>query len=826
MAWLADVMNHFKRSNLTPLREEGRAALREGRLADAVTALRKHLRLRPRDAHSWLRLGNALKDLGLYDDADTAFRRSCALRPRSAEAWRDRGRLMKLLAQDEQAAIYFQRSFALNGDVEAGRELLRLAPDMMVGSGVRPVAGCVDGVMGGVVFGWAVDPSDPSAPAEIEVLQGEVQVGVGQTSLPRMDVAAAGLAAENSGFRIKLGSAYRADHGPLVVRLAVSKEQLANSPYKVAGRDEVSAWLERWRSVDDARLADLRKTYDGETEGLLLSIIMPVYNPPLAWLQEAIDSVLAQVCTRWELICVDDASPNPDVLALLTAYSQKDSRIRVISMPSNGGISRSTNAGLEDAGGEFVAFMDHDDALEPEAVYRVLDAAKHGCDLIYSDEVICGQVLDEVIDIVVRPAFSYDYYISHPYFVHFVAVRTDLARSVDGLDVDMSISMDVDFILRVIEGSHAIAHVPSPLYRWRTHPNSVGHEKVDAVMAATRGSLERHHRRLGLNVVVKDGPTFNTFRHEYSCDNASVLVIVPTKDRLDLIKPCVESILSTTSADVLIVDHESTDPNVLEYFDGLSDRVKFQAFSGPFNFSTMNNNAVDQFGGEYDLFLFANNDLEAIEPGWLEHMAGLCLRGDVGAVGALLLYKGDTVQHGGVVLGVGGPAEHVYKNAPFNIGGSRNPGHISGLVSVRDYMAVTGACLMMRADVFHRVGGFDDLLAIGFNDIDLCLRVREAGFKVLFDGHAVLHHYESATRSKSKQLRHPEDTSLMADRWVSLLARPDPYFSPLFGREAPANQAIVKPIDPYEPIRLWRRPAATSVTQGRARRVAPPVIVM
>ena len=619
-----------------------------------------------------------------------------------------------------------------------------------------------------------------------------------------------------------LNEAYRADRGRVVARLARSGAELSNSPYQPDEDDSISKWLGRWSGLTEDRRGELRRLFDVETDGLTLSIVMPVYNPPIAWLREALDSVLGQICTRWELICVDDASSDPEVGRLLSAYALRDPRVRIVTMSSNAGISSSTNAGLQVATGSYVAFMDHDDALEPEAVYRVLDAARHGCDLIYSDEVITGQALDEIIQVVARPSFSYDYYISHPYFVHLVAVEKTLACDIGGLDSDMAISMDVDFVLRVIERARSIAHIPVPLYRWRTHAQSVGHAKMDAVMAATRAALQRHHERTGRQAVVSDGPVFNTFRHDAPPTSARTLIVVPTKDRLDLVRPCVDSLLATTTADILVVDHESSDPDVLSYFATLPDRVRVQRFVGPFNYSKINNEAIKAFGNGYDLFLFANNDIEAIETGWLEHMAGLCMREEVGAVGALLLYGDGSVQHGGVVLGVGGPAEHVYKNAPHMLGAQRNPGYISGLVTARDYMAVTGACLMMRADVFRQIEGFDELLVVGFNDIDLCLRVRELGLSVLFDGHAVLHHHESATRIKSQQLRHPEDTDLMSHRWADVLAFPDPFFSPMFGTKAPAAHVIVTAIDPFAPIRIWRREAGIG-RPSRARRVAPPV---
>lgn len=822
--WLARGGSFLRKSNDTRFREEGRAALREGRVDDAIASFSRHLKIRPKDAQSWVRLGFAYRDAGLYEEAEDAYANACRIRPRSAHAWLHRGHLAKFSGDQERASSFFRRSFELDGNAEAGRELLRLRTSSEPASSDSLLTGCVDGIIANTVFGWAVDPERPNEPVEIEFIQAGVIVGEGLTSLPRPDVHAAGYGATNAGFRIAMAAAYQSDRGPVTARLTRSKRQLINSPYQPVEDDHVSTWLKRWDGLDGEQLLELRQLFDRETEGHLLSIIMPVYNPPIDWLKQALDSVVGQFCGRWELICVDDASPNLDVGSTLADYASRDDRIRVVTMRENSGISEATNAGLRAASGSYVAFMDHDDAIEPEAVYRVLESAREGHDLIYSDEVLTGADLYDVVEILPRPAFSYDYYISHPYFVHFVAVKRSLAERVGGLDAAMTISMDVDFVLRVIERADSVAHIPVPLYRWRTHGNSVGHARLDSVMAATRAALERHHERTGASASVSDGLTFNTFRHDFGFDGRA-LVVIPTKDRLDLIQPCVDSLLETTAADILIVDHESTDDEVLEYFSRLPDRVRIQTYSGPFNFSKMNNQAVTSFGAGYDVFLFANNDLEAIEAGWLEHMGGLCMRADVGAVGALLLYRDGSIQHGGVVLNVGGPAEHVYKNAPSRLGATRHPGHISGLVCVRDFMAVTGACLMVRADVFHHVGGFDPLLAVGFNDIDLCLRIRESGHKVLFDGHAMLYHYESATRMKSKQLRHPEDTALMAARWADLLARPDPYYSPLFGDKAPAAHVIAHKIDPFAAARIFGQRMPLTVERG-ARRVPPSVTVM
>ncbi len=811
--WIFELGRRLQRSNKTPFREQGRAAAAERRWPEAIAAYERHLGLRPRDGQTWLRLANLLKDSGRFLEAETAYIKACNVMPRAPDAWLNRGHLAKLEGRVPDALGHYRRSFALNGSAAAGREIQMLGGEAVSVGPASDIVGAIDNMVGRTISGWAVDPGNRDVAAEVEFFQAGQRIAEARADLSRVDVLAAGFGTSLAGFRVKLGGAYKSGAGPITARLASSGRMLCNSPYWPEAVDSVGRWLERWNDVE---VESIRARFDFETDGQLLSIIMPVYDPPIEWLSEAIESVVNQYCGRWELICVDDASGNPDVMRTLGEYASKDSRIKIVSLPVNGGISKATNAGLCVASGSYVAFMDHDDALEPEAVYRILGEGRGGPDLIYSDEIVTGLDIGDVRDVVARPAFSYDYYISHPYFVHFVAVRAELARDIGGLDVDMSISMDVDFVLRVIERADRIAHVPVPLYRWRTHVGSTGHAKVGSVMDATRNALQRHHDRMNSRAVVTNGKTFNTFRTDYVDAGGRVLVVIPTKNRIDLIKPCVESVLSTTddNVDIVIVDHESSDPEVIDYLRVVRDRVKVMPFAGIFNFSRMNNLAVERYGEGYDFYLFLNNDVEALSGGWLDHMRGLCRRPDVGVVGALLLYADDRVQHGGVVMGVGGPAEHAYKGEPYALGGAVNAGYLSGLVSVRDYMAVTGACMLVRADVFHALHGFDEFLSVGFNDVDLCLRARDMNFKVLFDGHAVLYHYESATRSLSKQLAHPQDTQLMLSRWDALLSRPDPYYSPLFGRGEPALFAVVEPIDIFAQANLWER--RQSAASGRA----------
>lgn len=815
--WLERARRGLRGSIASPYREEGRAAAAQRKWHEAETAYRRHLELKPRDGQTWLRLANVLKDSGKYVEAEAVYAVACDKLPRSADAWLNRGHLAKIQGRVEDARNHYLRSFSLNGGSAAGREVRSLSEGASPQNFASSVVGSVDGMVGRTVSGWAIDPKRPDQSAKVQFLQNGVVIGEAITNLARADVLAAGFGNAKSGFRTSLGAAYKPDAGPVTVRLACSHKQLMNSPYQPSDQSSISRWLDRWVGVSPNKLSEVKLQHTAETHGVILSIVMPIYNPPVRWLKEAIESVISQTSGNWELICVDDASLGKEIPEVLERYAALDPRIKAIRLYENQGISKATNVGIEAAKGAYVAFMDHDDYLEPEAVFRMLEASRSRADLIYSDEVIVGEDLDDIIEIVARPAFSYDFYVSHPYFVHLVAVRVELARKVGGFDPTMAISMDVDFMLRVIEQAQAVAHVPVPLYRWRTHARSVGHVRQEAVMSSTREALKRHHDRMGVSAQVVNGKTFNTYRTDYHDDGGRVLAVIPTKNRLDLLKPCIDSILSAVGeeVDILVIDHESDEVDIKEFLASPPERVRVMPYSGEFNFSRMNNTATARYGRGYDFFLFLNNDVEAIEAGWLEHMRGICQRTDVGAVGALLLYGDDHIQHGGVVLGVGGPAEHVHKGEAYRLEEHINPGYISDLVSVRDYMAVTGACLMVRANVFRLVNGFDELLKIGFNDIDLCLRIREQGYKVLFDGHAVLYHHESATRSSSKQIAHPDDTALMSSRWADLLARGDPFFSPLFGRQAPACNVITEDIDILAPARLWRR---RSPAKGRRPR--------
>jgi GT2 family glycosyltransferase len=472
------------------------------------------------------------------------------------------------------------------------------------------------------------------------------------------------------------------------------------------------------------------------------------------------------------------------VREVLARYAASDPRVRVLSSPHNVGVTRATNFGLRAARHPYVTFLDHDDYLEPDAVWQLIRAARlTNADLLYGDEVLTDENLRGVLEFRLRPAFSHDFYLSHPYFVHPICVRTDLARQIGGWDETMPISADVDFVLRMIEASRRVAHIPAVLYRWRTHATSSGHAKQDSVMAATIGALQRHLDRLGRGARVSEGPWFNQFRIDWPRSEGKILIVIPTKNGRKLLQAAVDSIERTAGdADyrLVVIDHESDDPDTIAYLRDIATRHTIMPYSGEFNFSRMNNQAVKRHGDGCAFILFLNNDIEATQTGWLDRLRALANRPEVGAVGALLMYVDRRVQHAGVVLGFNNSADHALRlqEVFLNDSGRRNLGYNCGLTSVRDYSAVTAACVMMRTSIFNQVRGFDEKFGIGFNDTDLCLRIGAAGYKILYDGYTMLYHYESATRSQTKQVFHPADTKRMVKRWGAKLAAGDPFYNP------------------------------------------------
>jgi len=535
------------------------------------------------------------------------------------------------------------------------------------------------------------------------------------------------------------------------------------------------------------------------------SVLLPITPAKPEWLNQAIASVVDQTYPHWELICVDAGSGAPALREIVEKAAWQDARVKSIVLAQREGVAQAVNAALAQAEGAYVLVLGQDDVLEPHALARLADAAfAEESDVLYGDAVVTGENLDEIRSIEASPAFSYSYYLSHPYFMHPVALRTALARQVGGFDAALENSQDIDLILRVLEVSSKVTHVPDILYRWRRGQVQLQPAKIMRVGCAVRTA---HLRRLGFeDARVTEGVSFNTFEVRY-CGQVPgrILAVIPTKNRVDLLKLCVESLRATTQGlhlDLLVVDHESDDPETLNYLRALEDTgtARVLRYAGNFNYSAINNAAIRACGAGYDYFLFLNNDIEARRPGWLEAMLDLAAREEIGLVGATLLYPYGLVQHSGVILGLDSMAEHAFRDAPY---APDMPGYGASLHATREYSAVTAACILLPQAAFHAVGGFDEGFAVGFGDIDLCLRIGQAGYKVVNCAQAVLIHHESATRGKSfVGDPHPQDTKLFRQRHRAFLQAGDPCFSPLLATDRPAFE--VSPATRFSTVVRYR----------------------
>ena len=511
-----------------------------------------------------------------------------------------------------------------------------------------------------------------------------------------------------------------------------------------------------------------------------ISIITPVYNTDAVWLKCAIDSVLSQVYDNWELCIADDASDQPYIKEILNYYRLSDDRIQVLFLDKNLGIAGASNQAMAVATGEFIAFLDHDDLLSPNALYEVvlLLNRNSSADFIYSDEVQIS-AKGKPMYAYFRPDFSLDYLLSHCYIVHFVVIRSSILKKIGGFRDDFRVSQDYDLFLRVVSQSRRVLHIPKILYKWREHGSSTGHLFMELVMESSRRALQDFADREGIQGVVTCTKHFNFFRLKRDLlDHPKISIIIPTKDRIDLLRRCIESIQNRSSYDnyeIIIVDNLSQEDQTASYLDDLQElhpNCRIIKFSEKFNYSKLNNYAAKFALGDYLLFL--NNDVEVLNSDWLEAMLEQSQRDEIGCVGAKLLYPDKRIQHAGVIVGWGGRAEHIYKWADSN-----DIGYMGHLVSIRNYSAVTAACLMIRRSIFDEVGGFDERFEIGFGDVDLCLRVRELGYENLFTPYAELLHYESATRGRTLSFDpHPDDTKRFIEIWQKYIQMGDPYYNP------------------------------------------------
>ena len=480
-----------------------------------------------------------------------------------------------------------------------------------------------------------------------------------------------------------------------------------------------------------------------------ISIVIPLFNTPEKYLKELIDSVVAQSYGNWEL-CLADGSTSPKTGAYIKKHYNSEGRIVYRKIEENLGISGNTNFAISMGTGEFIMFCDHDDVVAPNALYEMVKVIneKPKTDIVYTDEDLINSDGTVHSSPRFKPDFNFDFLRSINYICHIFLVRKSLIDRVGMLRKEFDGAQDYDFILRCCEQTEHIAHVPKVLYHWRAHDNSTAgnpESKQYAVDAGKR-ALEEHYRRMGYEAVVENTGIFIVYRTIMKVQgNPKVSVIILNKDHREDLEKCVVSIEEKTdypNYEIIVVENNSELPETFAFYEELQRRysnVKVVTWDGPFNYSAINNYGAEYATGDY--YLMLNNDIEVISPGWMSEMLGYCQREDVGIVGAKLYYSDDTVQHAGVVVGVGGFAGHVLTR--FRKG---ETGYFGRLVTIQDTSAVTAACLMIKKSIYQLIGGFDEEFVVALNDIDLCLKVRALGQLVVFNPYAELYHYESKSR--------------------------------------------------------------------------------
>ena len=515
-----------------------------------------------------------------------------------------------------------------------------------------------------------------------------------------------------------------------------------------------------------------------------ISILVPVYNTPETFLRQMIESVQKQTYGNWEL-CIANANPaNEQVKVILKEYTANDARVKVTDVPENEGIAQNTNKALEIADGTFIGLLDHDDVLAENALYEVVKELNKAVDtdVIYTDEDKVSTAMDEYFSPNFKPDFNLDMLRSNNYFCHFFVAKKELIETVGGFRGEYNGAQDYDLFLRCIEKAERIAHIPKILYHWRVHQESTADNPLSKMYAYDAGqkAIEQHLKRCGVTAEVSKTENLGFYRVKYQQEGSPLVsILIPNKDQKDTLDQCLKSIEARTdyeNYEIIIIENNSTEQETFEYYKQIKNpKIRVIEWKDEFNYSAINNFGVRHAKGEYLLFL--NNDIEVINSDWLGEMLSNCQREEVGAVGAKLYYPDNTVQHAGVIVGIGGVAGSVFVGLKRGYTGYMHRASIQQNLS-----AVTAACMMVKKSVFEEVGGFEEELKVAFNDIDFCLKIREKGHLIVYDPYVELYHYESKTRgaedTTEKIRRFQSEIEYMRSHWSSILKNGDPAYNP------------------------------------------------
>ena len=601
------------------------------------------------------------------------------------------------------------------------------------------------------------------------------------------------LSAEN----IKKGWRYLQRHGlkQFLIRL-IERYQTQDIDY------------ETWYSLNQVTQKELERQRNAVFERpVRFSIVVPVYRTPERFLREMIESVCAQTYGNWEL-CIVDASPQvggdnrkskdgasaggqekmaedqreTELTRIVREYQEKDSRIRYRILKENFGISGNTNEAIKMAEGDFIGLLDHDDLLEPDALYEIMAkiAEDESTDIVYTDEDKVNKRATKHLIPNMKPDFNLDLLRSNNYICHFFVVRRSIAEKVGGFRREFDGAQDYDFIFRCTEEARRIAHVHRVLYHWRTHSASTSDNPDSKLYAFDAGkrAVEAHLARKGVEASVEETDDLGYYRVRYALKGTPMVsIIIPNRDEKESLQKCLESVWEKTeyeNYEILIVENNSTKQETFSYYKEIDGKnhVRVLYWDREFNYSAINNYAARQAKGEYLLLL--NNDTEVITKGWMKEMLSNCMRDEVAMVGAKLYFPDHTIQHAGVIIGLGGLADHAFVNMS-----RKRAGYMHRASVQMNLSGVTAACAMVKRSVYEEMGGLEEKLSVAFNDVDLCLKIVTSGYRIVYDPFVELYHYESRSRGvdDEKKERHKKEVQYAQEKWKDFLKDGDPCYN-------------------------------------------------
>lgn len=542
---------------------------------------------------------------------------------------------------------------------------------------------------------------------------------------------------------------------------------------------EYQEWYEKNRPSEEELARQRKKKWK---EPVTISVLVPAYRTPEVFLRQMIESVLNQTYPHLELCIADGSGENISVEKVVKEYQAKDQRVRYQRLEKNEGIAGNTNAAIRMATGDYLALFDHDDLLAPNALFEVASAIeKDKADVVYTDEDKVTSDLKEHFQPHFKPDFNPDLLCSNNYICHLFVVKRSLALKLGGQDPAYDGAQDYDFIFRCTEEAEKIVHIAKILYHWRVHQASTADNPTSKMYAFDAGkrAIEAHLQRIGAKAEVSHTKDLGFYRVKYQVQgNPKVSIVIPNKDEKETLKKCLESIWQKTTYsnyEIILVENNSTTREIRDYYQELDGKngVRVVYWDKEFNYSAINNFGISYAKGDYILCL--NNDITVISPEWMEELLANCQRPEVGIVGARLYYPDNTIQHAGIVLGMGGCAGSLFVGLARSRGG-----YLHKAALQQDLSAVTAACFMVKKEAFEKVGGFEEKLAVAFNDVDFCLKVRHAGYLVVYDPYAELYHHESKTRgyenTEAKKRRFQEEIEYMRCHWMPDILR-DPYYN-------------------------------------------------